>query len=183
MIQFIYAIFSGCWRRWFGGYNIGCDKYEDAFFNKRWFRYIIGLLITGLFLLYKKCNYFQIIGADCILYFLYWAKAHGEFYDFGHNNPPDISRYEKFWWWKYVKKIIPTEHLYQWHCDFICMAIRYTLPALLLCAILLQFPIMFAGILVACGYALMWVLFDWKKIDNPTEWAELIAGFITGLLL
>lgn len=176
MIQIIYSIFLSAWRRWFGG---GLDFLPD----NRALKHVVGAVVGYFALWYSGYDKIQCVLSVLVLQALYWARGHGEFYDFGHKQPPDVSRYEAFWWWKYVKKIIPTEQLYQWHCDFICMSIRYTLPAILIGIILLQVPIVFAGICLSCGYALMWLLKDWGYIKNATNYGEIIGGFITGLLL
>lgn len=186
MIQLLNAITLSIWRRWFGGANIGGDKYEDAFFNQRWFRYIIGLLVTGLFLWYKKCNYFQIIGADCVLYFAMWGIGHGCAFDISRDGYPDedmIKRYKKYFWNKWCEFLVPKNSWYGFGYDFIWMMFRYTLPAIIISIILLNPLFILSGVLVALSYAVCWSLYDKDKIKAPTELAELIAGFITGILL
>jgi hypothetical protein len=171
-----YAIFLAFWRRWFGG---GLDFLPD----NRALKHIVGFLVGCGALWYMDYSWVQIVLTMLGLQGLYWARGHGEFFDYGHHQPPDIKRYEEFWWWKYVKLIIPNDQLYKWHCDFICMAIRYTLPAVLIGVILLRTPIMFSGTLLACGYGLMWLFYDWGYLKKPTNYGEYIGGFITGLLL
>lgn len=171
-MSFLFAFFESIWRRCFG-----CGNFN------RFILHIINIVSTSFFLWYLDISWIRIAFVVPIYEFLYWSRAHGEFFDFGHSNPPNVSRYEQFWWWKYVKKIIPQSEWYDFCCDFICMSIRYTLPALLASIGLLSIPFAFSGILLSCGYALMWKFYDWGYIKNPTEYAEFIAGFVSGLFL
>ena len=178
IIQLLYAAFLGVWRRAFG-----CSAWHLPILRIRFCLHLVGFLVTFPTLLLCGYSWVQSLLATLCLFGLYWARAHGEFFDFGHNDPPDVKRYEQFWWWKYVRKIIPQEQLYKWSCDFICMAIRYTLPSILIAVILGNIPFAFAGMLLACGYGLMWKLYDWGYVKGPTGYGEIIGGIITGLLL
>lgn len=171
-MSILFGIFEGIWRRFFGS-----DIIPRAILH------IVNILITGFVLWYIHKTWWQIVPATLIFEFLYWARAHGEFFDYGHSQPPDVKRYEQFWWWKYVKKILPEDEWYSFECDYICMTIRYTLPAILVSAILLNWLFLFAGLGVATGYAICWKLCDKGKTNRPTEIGEFIAGFVSGLLL
>ena len=178
IIQIIYSLFLGAWRRAFG-----CDGWGLPILKNRFCLHLIGFLVSFPTLLFCGYHWIQSVLATLCLFGLYWARAHGEFFDYGHHNPPDIKRYEQFCWWKYIKKIIPQDQLYKWSCDFICMAIRYTLPSLLIGIILYNIPFVFSGVLLSCGYGIMWKLYDWGYTRVPTRYGEIIGGIITGLLL
>lgn len=177
LTNFLYGIFEGFWRRWFGG------GWKNKLPTNRFLQHAIGFLVGSLVLIVNGYGYIQTVLAMLVFQGLYWARAHGEFFDYGHSNPPDITRYDKEWWWKYIKKIMPESLWYTFTCDFICMVVRYTLPAILISIILLSFAPLMMGIMVGCVYALMWCFHDWYGFKTPTATAELIVGFFSGLLL
>ncbi|MBQ9737926.1 MAG: hypothetical protein IJV75_00215 [Alphaproteobacteria bacterium] len=175
MLSVLYACFEGVWRRWFGG---GLDFLP----NNRFFQHLIGFSVTFLMLHYLKYNIICNILACLALQGLYWARSHGCCFDFGHGSV-DEKRYEQLWYWKYLKKYIPENMLHGYACDFLLMNIRYTLPAILMGIILFNIPIMFAGLVLSGVYALCWACYDLGWTKNPTENAEMLGGFLTGLLL
>ena len=176
MISLVYSIILSCWRRWFGG---GFPKLPD----NRFLQHLIGFLMAFCSLYFTGHHWIQCILAGLCLQGLYWARSHGCCFDFGHGQPPDVSRYEQLWYWKYIKKIIPEKEWYSFTGDYILMVARYTLPSILIAIILLSIPFIFSGIVVGSVYALMWYYKDWNIVDKPTELAEYIIGFTTGLLL
>lgn len=178
MLSVIYGLFLGVWRRIFGGCaeNIPVLKIRAV-------QHAIGFL--GACIALWCCDYawWQIIACAGVLQGLFWARGHGEFFDYGHSKNPDVSRYEKEWWWKYAKKYIPEKMLYGYSCDFLCMNIRYTMPAVLMGLILVNIPLMFAGLVVAGVYSFMWTMHDLDLTPYPTKIAEFISGFLVGILL
>ena len=178
MLAVLYGVFLGLWRRVFGGWA------EDIPVLKiRAVQHAIGFVGACVALWVCGCHWIQIIACAAVLQGLFWARGHGEFFDYGHSKKPDISRYESVWWWKYVKKYIPENMLYGYACDFVCMNVRYTLPAVIMGLILLNIPLMFAG-LVLCGvYAFMWACYDLGWTTTPTKIAEALSGFLVGVLM
>ena len=176
MIQIVYALFMAVWRRWFGG---GFQKLGD----NRFLQHIIGFTGASLILWYNGYHWAQVIMAAAVLQGLFWARSHGCCFDYGHGQPPDVSRYEQLWYWKYVKKIIPESEWYSFSGDYILMTVRYTLPAILIALVLLNPTFSVAGVVLSGVYAFTWKLYDWGLIEAPTDKAEYLAGFMTGLLL
>lgn len=174
----IYAFFLGVWRRIFGGAaaNIPVLKVRAV-------QHIIGFLGACLTLWVYGYYWLQIIASAGVLQGLFWARGHGEFFDYGHSKKMDLARYESVWWWKFVKKYIPEKMLYGYSCDFVCMNIRYTLPAIIMGLILFNIPLMFAGLVLSGVYAFMWACCDlgWTKI--PTKIAEFVSGLLVGVLM
>lgn len=170
------AIFEAIWRRCFGnsGWDIPVLKIRAV-------QHIIGFL--GLFLcLIIKYSLWQALIAAGLMQGIFWARSHGCCYDFGHGEP-DPKRYEQLWYWKYLKKYIPEKQWYGFNCDYYLMNVRYTLPSLLVGAVLLSIPALFMGFCLSGMYALCWIAYDFGWTKRPTEIAEYLGGFITGLLL
>lgn len=176
MVQIIYSIFLSLWRRWFGG---GFKFLPD----NRFLQHILGFLATFSVLLYYDHHWLQSVLVSLALQGLFFARSHGVCFDFGHGQPPDVERYNKMWYWKYVKKIIPESEWYSFSGDYILFTVRYTLPALLISILLGNIYFIFVGVLISCSYAFLWKLYDWKLVDKPTDKAEFLLGFITGFFL
>lgn len=176
MINMIYILFLGCWRRWFGG---GFDALGD----NRFLQHVIGFLCCASVLYLNHYLPFQSLCVALCLQGLFWARSHGCCFDLGRQIPSDESRYEQLWYWKYLKKYIPNVALYGFGCDYIVMLIRYTGPAVLISLILMKPSFAFAGIVLTNIYAVCWYLYDWGYIKKPTEWAEILVGFSTAILL
>ena len=175
MIQILYACLLGVWRRWFGG---GFDKLPD----NRFLQHVIGFLACSFALWLCGYGYLQIIACAGVLQGLFWARSHGCCFDFGHGTV-DVSRYDQLWYWKYVKRIIPEKMWYGYQCDFILMTIRYTIPAILMSVILFSPILSLAGLCVGVSYALCWAFYDFGLTKRPTEIAEYLSGFFTGIFL
>ena len=181
LINVIYGVFLAIWRRIFGG--LAEDK-NIPILKIRAVQHVIGFI--GCCVALWLCNYslFQIITCAGVLQGLFWARGHGEFFDYGHNLKPDVSRYEEFWWWEYFKKHIPQNQLYNYTCDFVCMCIRYTLPSIIISLILINIPFILSGVIVAGVYALMWAFYCLGILKTyPTQVAEIISGFLVGVIL
>ena len=181
IIGFLYSIYEGFWRRWFGGL-FGHTKYEKIL-NNRFIQHIFGFLGFFGILFYNGLNIWLSILSGLVFQGLYWARSHGCCFDFGHGQPPDIKRYDQLWYWKYVKKIIPESELYGFWCDYILMTVRYTLPAMLFAITSLQPSCMFMGIVLSTIYAFCWKAYDFGYTKSPTATAEVIVGFTTGLMI
>jgi hypothetical protein len=177
LIGFCYALFSSVWRRCFGssGWGLPIIKYRAV-------QHIIGFLAAFGICFYNGYHWIQCLLLGAVLQGLYWARSHGCCFDYGHGKP-DEKRYNQLWYWKYVRKIIPESQWYGFSGDFILMTVRYTLPAMLCALCLLCVPINFMGLTLACVYAFMWLMYDWWGLKEPTEYAEWVAGFTTGLFI
>lgn len=177
LLKFLYPVFESLWRRWFG------SDTDIPIFNSRVVQHIVGFCATFSILWYIGTSWWQNLLACAILQGLFWAKAHGEIFDFGHSQPPDTSRYDDYWYWKYLKEIMPEEYWYGFECDYVMMTIRYSLPAFLLALVLLSPLVLVAGLLVSSAYAVCWFFYDWGLTKKPTEIAECVAGLLVGLTI
>ena len=174
----LYGLFLGFWRRWFGG---GLDVLPD----NRFIQHIIGFTACFLFLWYTGSGWVLSLICAVVLQGLYWARAVGMYQDIGNGGEPDekmLKRYNEMWYNKFLDKWFK-KHKYTDLYDFIGLTIRYTIPSILIAFILFNFSFIWAGFLVSSTYALMWKFHNYGYLKNPTEWAEWIAGFITGFLL
>ena len=178
IIGLCYSIFCGVWRRAFG-----CSCWNIPLLRNRLVLHLIGFIAAFGICLYNGYHWIQCLLFGSALQGLYWARSHGCCFDFGHGQPPDVKRYEQLWYWKYVKKIIPESQWYGFSGDYILMTVRYTLPAMLCALCLLCVPLNFMGLTLSCIYAFMWIMYDWWGFQKPTEYAELVAGFTTGLFV
>lgn len=177
MIQLLYACFLSGWRRCFGS-----DGWDLPIIKHRVIQHIIGALACFGVCLYNDYHWIQAILCSAVLQGLYWAKGHGMCFDYGKGEV-DLNRYEKMLSWRLIRKYIPEKYWYEYASDFILMNARYTLPAILMAVVLLKPQIAFLGLIVSGVYAFFWALYDVGLTKRPTEWAEWIAGFITGFLL
>lgn len=178
VIGFLYSIYEGFWRRWFGG--LLNDK---PILKNRFLQHVFGFLGCFGILFYNGLNIWLSLLSALVLQGLYWARSHGCCFDFGHGQPPDIKRYDQLWYWKYVKKIIPEDELYGFWCDYILMTVRYTIPSILFAITSLHPSCMFMGIVLSTVYAFCWKAYDYGYTNKPTETAEILAGFTTGLMI
>ena len=174
-MSILFGIFEGIWRRFFGSGN----------FNRA-ILHIINILTTSLYLWYIDIHWIRIIVIVPIFEFIFWSLGHGGAFDIGRSGYPDdetIKRYERFFWDKWCKFIVPEESWYGMWYDFLWMTFRYGLPALLISLIMGSWLFGYTGFGVATIYAICWNLHDKGKTTRPTEWAELFSGLITGFLL
>lgn len=177
MVNFIYALFLGVWRRCFG-----CSGWDLPIIKHRVVQHIIGFVACFGVLCFNEKTLIQCLFASILLQGLFWARSHGCCFDFGHG-VVDVKRYEQLWYWKYLKKQIPENMLYTYSCDFILMNLRYTLPAVLIGLVLGNALFLFAGLITTGIYALMWCCYDVWWTKKPTEWAEFLSGIVVGFLL
>lgn len=173
-MRFLFAIFEGIWRRIFGSDII-----------PRVILHIINILASGFVLWWYDKSWWQIVPATLILEFLYWSRAVGMYQDIGNGGYPDekmLKRYNAMWYNRFLDKWF-SKYKYSDLYDFVGLTIRYSLPAIIISIILCSYVFWLSGVFVACIYAFFWKLYNYKYIDNPTEWAECFSGFITGMLL
>ena len=177
MLGLIYGAWESFWRRMFG-----CNGWDKRVIKYRVVQHILNVLITMLFLWIADYSFWQNVLCVAVFEGLFWSRAHGAVYDVGHGKV-DETRYDDIWYWKYCKKFIPQKLWFTASCDFFLLTVRYSIPAVLCGIILFSFAPMFMGLIVATVYSLCWSAYDWELTDRPTEIAEWIVGFTSGLLL
>lgn len=175
-MSFLCGLFEAIWRRCFGS-----NGWDIKILKIRAVQHLIGFLGLSLFLI-TKYTLWQAVLVAGVMQALYWARSHGCCFDFGHSLP-DPKRYEQLWYWDYIKKYIPVAQWYGYDCDYFVMLVRYTLPSILVGCLLLSIPALFMGFALTGMYALCWIAYDFGWTKRPTEIAEYLGGFITGLLL
>lgn len=170
----------GVFRRMFGS-----SGWHIPVLENRFIQHIFGYLVGVLSLL--LCNYkdWQVLLVPVVIQGLFWAPAVGMYQDIGRAGQPDEKmekRYNAIWYNRFLNRWFG-RYKYSDLYDFVGLTIRYTLPALLI-AILLAKPVFcFTGVGVACIYAFMWKLYDYKYTKDPTEYAEFVSGVFFGLML
>ena len=182
LVRLTYPIFLGIWRRWFGG---GLDFLPD----NRALKHIVGFCVGSVVLWLYGYTIIQVLLAMITLQAFYWAVGHGCAFDMSRDGYPDkemIKRYKKYFWNKWCEFLVPKKFWYWFGYDFLWMMFRYGIPAGIISLILWQPYIAFGGITTSLTYAFCWSLSDRGKLGKwfgATGLAEIITGFITGLLL
>lgn len=174
---FLFGIFESLWRSAFGSGN----------FN-RTILHIINIAVTIFCFWFVGISWMRILFAVPAFEFLFWSLGHGAAFDIGRSGYPDeetIKRYDKFFWDKWCKIIVPKQNWYGFWYDYLWMCFRYMLPALLVSIIIGNVYFGYSGFLIATIYALCWNLYDIGKLKkmSPTELAEYLSGFISGFLI
>lgn len=177
MIKVLYSIFEACWRRVFGSGD----------FN-RVLLHIINVVATCWLLKYLGSSWIQVASVGALYEAFYWSVGHGPAFDMGRAGKPSeemIKRYKKYFWNSWCEKLVSEESWYTFRYDFLWMFFRYEIPAALISLCLLSPVFAAAGFCVASIYAGCWWLHDegYLKKLAATELAEIITGFITGVLL
>ena len=181
LVRLTYPVFLGIWRRWFGG---GLDFLPD----NRALKHIVGFCVGSIILWLYGYTIIQVLLAMITLQAFYWAVGHGPAFDMSRDGYPNeelIKRYKKYFWNKWCEFLVPKKYWYGFGYDFLWMLFRYGLPAGIISLILWQPYIAFGGLTTSLTYAFCWAINDnigLKKI-GPTGLAEIITGFITGLIL
>ena len=133
MINLLYATFLGFWRRWFGGL-FDESKYAKIL-NNRFLQHVVGFAACFSLFFFQGTHWLQSIIIAAILQGLYWALGHGPAFDMSRGGYPDekmIKRYEKFFWDKWCKFLVPQDSWYGFGYDFLWMLFRYELPSILI---------------------------------------------------
>lgn len=180
--NFLYGIFEGFWRRWFGG------GFEDKLGDNRFVQHIIGFIVGFIVLLSNYYGFIQSLLAMFAFQGLYWAIGHGPAFDMSRDGYPDdemIKRYKKYFWNKWCEFLVPKDSWYGFGYDFLWMLFRYELPAILISIILGNYWFLTAGFVTTLIYAICWSLSDREELKRlgPTSLAEILTGFFSGLLL
>ena len=120
---------------------------------------------------------------------LYISRGHGYAFDLGRDGQPDekmLKRYEKPLFNRFF--LTPLYNLFGWRkygysYDLFSMALRYTLPCVLLIPVF-SWNIVFMGLLVSPIYAFCWTFRERENARyGSTALAEWIVGAWTGLCL
>lgn len=183
IIQILYSIFLGAWRRAFG-----CDGWGLPILKNRFALHVIGFLGTFLALFFCGNGWIKSCIAGGVLLGWYFSVGHGPAFDMSRDGYPDsklLKRYKKYFWNSWCEYIVPISGWYGFGYDFLWMLFRYELPSIVLAIILSNPYVAFAGFGATLAYAICWGMKDnnlLKKI-YPTQLAEIITGVITGFLL
>lgn len=177
MIALLYGAFEGVWRRLFGG-----DRFP------RWLLHLINIVATGGLLLLLGHSLLLSAVAVAVYEGFYWSVGHGPAFDMGRDGQPTpelLKRYKKYFWNKLCEKLVPVEDWYGFWYDSLWLFFRYEIPAVIVAVLLLSPVFIFAGPLVTLAYSIGWELSErgFLKKLAATELAEIIAGFVTGVLL
>ena len=177
----LFAIWEAFWRRMFGsdGWNIPIIKNRAIQHGMN-----CGVVVFVLFLL--QYSFWQIILATAVFEGCYWSWGHGAAFDIGHGGQPDektINRYKERFWNKWCEKLLPESLWYTRKYDALWMFFRYEIPAVVVSLLLLNAWFLLAGFTTTAVYWICWWLYDIGKLKSPTDKAEWIVGFTTGLFL
>lgn len=180
LMAFLTGVFEGIWRRLFGS-----DSWCLGAFNNRAFKHILGgVALFEVFFLYKGVSWYTALYTVIVIQALFWAPGHGPVFDIGRAGMPDASvqkRYEQLKGYSLLNKWF-FAHKYSVVYDMAGMCLRYMWPTLFLAPVL-GGHVLCLGIIVAAVYTFMWQLYEVEYTQDPTEWAEGIAGFIVGFML
>ena len=177
MVKLLYSVFEGVWRRLFGSDII-----------PRVILHITNIIATLIVLWTLGFMWVQIIPAVITYEFFYWTVGHGPAFDMGRDKNPSeetIKRYKSYFWNSWCEKLVKQENWYTFRYDFLWMFFRYEIPSIMIAACLLSTVFILAGLCIASIYAGCWWLNDHNYLKKlaATELAEIISGFVTGILL
>lgn len=176
------GIIFAIWRRYFGGYD---DKYDIL--EKRGVQMIICLLAVFCWEYFAKGMAWYLALLTAVLVYVFFCKGHFYYFQCGTESDKYIDEQEKKgrkpamdWIVRPVNKWLNFTPRSKQYC-FVGMLLRYTLWAIPV-AMLVGWQFLIAGLSVAFIYnACFWVeLPPCKMAKSPTNWAEIITGFIIG---
>lgn len=186
MLWLLFTIpFFALWRRWFGSDKIWLEV-------PRAVKCSVFLLVACYVCYSISHNELHSIVFSGLGY-LFFCLAIGMCFDIGRDGLPDEElkeRYNKYIW-HYLPDLLLKHHKYGFLYDFIYMAQRYIVPALII-SLLPIFSIKFivVGVLVSPVYAFCWTLHEKEQwfLDKipytngkPTACAEYVSGALFGL--
>ena len=180
------GLFFSIWRRFFGGYE---DEYKDGL-EYRGVQMFLCVFVVFLYEWLAKGYLWYISLLTGVLVYVFWCKGHFYYFQCGTESDIYIDQQEKKgrkpamdWLVAPVNKWLKFKPRSKQYC-FIGMLIRYTVWAIPV-AVIVGWQFMIAGLSVAFIYnACFWVDFPpCKFAKSPTNWAEMISGFVIGLAL
>lgn len=185
-MTFIYFIWGGFLRRWFGG------AFKKGIMANRAFQWVF-MIATFMTIYVTELSWKSaLIGLVISVYLQiqYWSRGHGACFDIGRDTEPSektIKRYNERWYhypcdWLAKKGFFPA---YGVRYDFLYMGLRYTCPILPM--MYFDWKYILIGLLVAPIYDACWLWYTskvWPKnlpewLNAPTKIAEIIVGGIT----
>ncbi len=178
--QLILCIWTAIWRRLFG------SDFKIPLIGSRAFQHGMNFAVMVFAFWMMQYEWCRVISTPIVVEFYYWAVGHGPAFDMGRAGKPDdalIARYKKYFWNSWCEFLVPEAYWYGFGYDLLWMEFRYALPAILASIVLGNLYFVFAGLSVPLIYAACWALYDRKKIKHPTELAEVLSGFVSGLFL
>ena len=175
---FLLSIF----RRFFGGYD---SKYDIL--EKRGLQCAFCLVVVFLWEYFAKDFTWWASLLIATLVYIFFAKGHFFYFKCGTESDEYIDEQEAKgrkpamdWLVRPTNKWLGFEPRSKQYC-FVGMLLRYTLWSIPV-ALFVGWQFILAGLSIAFVYnACFWVEFPSCKLaKSPTNWAELITGFITG---
>ena len=190
IVAVLFSAWESYWRRGFGGlWN------DTPIIENRALQHVLNS-ITMLLLFWYRFDIvpqwqkvLTIVYVIAIVEGLYWSRGHGYAFDLGRDGQPDekmLKRYEKPLFNRFF--LTPLYNLFGWRkygysYDLFSMALRYTLPCVLLIPVF-SWHIVFMGLLVSPIYAFCWTFRERENARyGSTALAEWIVGAWTGLCL
>lgn len=187
-----FGIYECFWRRLYGGWISHwwkSNKYLKCVKPRFIYTIINCIAIFSICQWVRGLMWYWSLYVTCVIQFLYWALAHGPWFDLGRDtNPSDktLKRYNKFFYHYILDWCFPEATRYTPFYDFCGMWLRYVwMLFLLLIVPTFSFGLINLGSFVAVTYGVCWVAQDKKLLKKlgPTELSEFIVGFLTGLFL
>lgn len=180
------GIFFAIWRRFFGGYE---DEYHDGL-EYRGMQMALCVLAVFLYEWLAKGYLWYVSLLAGILVYVFWCKGHFYYFLCGTESDAYIDECEAKgrkpamnWLVAPVNQWLGFKPRSKQYC-FIGMLIRYTVWAVLV-SFIVGWQFLIAGLSIAFVYnACFWVQFPpCKMAKSPSNWAEMIGGFIIGWAL
>ena len=190
IVAVLFSAWESYWRRGFGG--LWNDK---PIIENRALQHVLNSIAMILLFWYrfdivpKWQKVLTIVYVIAVVEGLYWSRGHGYAFDLGRDGQPDekmLKRYEKPLFNRFF--LTPLYNLFGWRkygysYDLFSMALRYTLPCVLLIPVF-SWRIVFMGLLVSPIYAFCWTFRERENARyGSTALAEWIVGAWTGLCL
>ena len=181
----LFTLWESYFRRGFGG--LWNDK---PVIENRALQHVLNI-VAMLFVFWYRLNENVLLIAYVVAVVegLYWSRGHGYAFDLGRDGQPDekiLKRYEKPLFNRFL--LTPLYNLFGWRkygytYDLFSMALRYTLPCVLLIPVF-SLHVVFMGLLVSPIYAFCWTFRERENARyGSTALAEWIVGAWTGLWL
>ena len=180
------GFFFSIWRRFFGGYE---DEYHDGL-EYRGIQMILCILIVTLYEWLVNDHLWYISILTGIFVYIFWCKGHFYYFQCGTESNKYIDECEAKgrkpamnWLVAPVNKWLGFKPRSKQYC-FVGMLLRYSVWAIPV-SLIVGWQFMIAGISISFIYnTCFWVEFpETKMAKSPTNWAEMISGFVIGIAL
>lgn len=181
----LFTLWESYFRRGFGG--LWNDK---PVIENRALQHVLNIVAMLLVFWYRlNENVLLIAYVIAVVEGLHISRSHGALFDLGRDGQPDekmLKRYEKPLFNRFF--LTPLYNLFGWRkygytYDLFSMALRYTLPCVLLIPVF-SWHVVFMGLGVSPIYAFCWTFRERENARyGSTALAEWIVGAWTGLWL